>query len=92
MTVPFDPYAELPALPALTVTSESIVDGAELPVAHGSGIMGARHMLLGGTTGALGIVRKPLDGGHDRLDAARRGGDTAGLLPCLAGRLRDMAG
>ena len=33
MTVPFDPYAGLPALPALTVTSESIVDGAELPVA-----------------------------------------------------------
>ncbi|AUN40573.1 YbhB/YbcL family Raf kinase inhibitor-like protein [Tsukamurella tyrosinosolvens] len=41
MTVPFDPYAGLPALPALTVTSESIVDGAELPVAHRSGIMGA---------------------------------------------------
>ncbi|MBS4099639.1 YbhB/YbcL family Raf kinase inhibitor-like protein [Tsukamurella paurometabola] len=41
MTVPFDPYAGLPALPALTVTSESITDGAELPVAHRSGIMGA---------------------------------------------------
>lgn len=41
MTVPFDPYAALPALPALSVTSESIVDGAELPVAQRSGIMGA---------------------------------------------------
>ncbi|GAA1084777.1 YbhB/YbcL family Raf kinase inhibitor-like protein [Tsukamurella spumae] len=41
MTAPFDPYAGLPALPKLTVTSETFADGAELPVAQRSGIMGA---------------------------------------------------
>lgn len=41
MTASFDPYAGLPALPKLTVTSSTIVDGAELPTAQRSGIMGA---------------------------------------------------
>jgi hypothetical protein len=38
---PANPYSFLPDLPALTVTSTDIADGAELPAAHRSGIMGA---------------------------------------------------
>ncbi|WP_019202961.1 YbhB/YbcL family Raf kinase inhibitor-like protein [Tsukamurella sp. 1534] len=41
MSEQFDPYAGLPALPKLTVTSTTFTDGAELPVAQRSGIMGA---------------------------------------------------
>jgi Raf kinase inhibitor-like YbhB/YbcL family protein len=37
----FDPYAGLPALPALTVTSTTITDGQVLPTAQVSGIFGA---------------------------------------------------
>lgn len=41
MTQPIDPYAGLPALPKLTVTSTTFTEGAELPVAQRSGFMGA---------------------------------------------------
>ncbi len=36
-----NPYAELPAVPSFEVTSEDIDDGAELPRAQVSGLMGA---------------------------------------------------
>ncbi|GAB3127051.1 YbhB/YbcL family Raf kinase inhibitor-like protein [Tsukamurella serpentis] len=41
MSAPIDPYAGLPALPALTVTSTTFTDGQELPTAQRSGVMGA---------------------------------------------------
>lgn len=37
----YDPYSELPQLPGFTVSSESFDDGAVLPTAQVSGVMGA---------------------------------------------------